>query len=185
MSINIYLNTEKLEEHKDFEKTERMDKGRKWIEHHFLGDYIFKEEGKYYIISHEIEKDLSELIEDMVDEISFYKQISLHPKRIMGVYTHESATATVDIGFSSREEKYAVKIRGKKMKDVRELYHLIRAGKILPEESWEKEQVKKPSEPEVKIPAEADPNLRDTLKPIKFSELFKWLIASVKKIFRM
>ena len=185
MSINIYLNTEKLENHKDFEKIEKMEKGHKWYSYRFLGDHVFRDEGRYYIISHEIEEDFSELIEDMVEEVSFYEQIPLYPERIMGVYVHKSATATVDIGFSGRKEKYAVKIRGKKMEDVRELYRLIRNGKILPKESWEQEQMEKPSEPKVKVPAESDPNLRDALKPMKFSEFFKMLIAFVQKIFRM
>lgn len=139
MSINIYLNTKKLENHKDFETTSRTDKGNKWDNYQFLGSSVFGERGKYYIISHEIEEDLSASIEEMVEEISFHGSISLHPKRITGAYTHKSATATVDV----RKENYIVEIRGKRMEDVRELYHLIRAGKIQPKESWEEEQTGK------------------------------------------
>jgi len=140
MSINVYLNLEKLEAHKDFEKIERQEKtGHKWYERHLLGMYVFSEKGRYHIAFHQVEENTPQSIKDLIEEVSLFDNLPLFPKRILGRYVTKNAVAILRNDDQGRNQ---LQIVGKDMESVRELYYLIRRGKILPEESWEEEQIK-------------------------------------------
>lgn len=57
--------------------------------------------------------------------------------RLCGIYTHGNARAIVE-GVRNK----SVTVRGTTAEEVRNLYCRIRAGKILPTENWESEQIK-------------------------------------------
>lgn len=141
MSFNIYLDSKKVEKLEGFEEIERHDRGRKWFNYLLPGISISREKGRYYVVLHEVGDSIPELVKDIVEEISFYDSIPACPTRMRGVYVYQDATATVDKRDS--QDYYEVRIRGKKMESVCELYRLIRAGKIKPKESWEEKQAKK------------------------------------------
>ena len=136
MSINIYLDFNKLKNHKETEKHPGKQ-GPPVLR--IGGSIVSYEKGKHYIVSHEIEEDIPALITEMIKEVSLYEIIPPQPKKTAGRYVNKDASAIVDIC----DRGYSIQIRGKRMEDVRELYRLIRSGKIRPKESWEEEQIRK------------------------------------------
>ncbi len=67
--------------------------------------------------------------------------VSRSPKRTTGEYKYKKATGTVEESMSSGKPSYLVRIEGESLKEIHELYALIRRGDIPPTESWEKKQI--------------------------------------------
>lgn len=139
MSINVYLSDD-VEKVTGFEAVERRSKdGQKWNEYKLPGISIFREKGRWYFYLHELTDPISDVVKDIVEEISFYERIPRRPDRISGIYKYKDAEAELDR--SGEAVSYGLRIRGKSMENILALYRKIRAGKIVPEESWEEEQV--------------------------------------------
>lgn len=135
----------------DIETKEQRIKGEKWDKYFFKGIQLFQDDGRFYLLFHKLEDGISETVKDVVSEISFYEWFLIEPERTRGKYELESASATVDLVSVEKKDKYVVRIVSKTMEDAKELYHAIRAGKILPVESWEEEQVEPISEMQIKF----------------------------------
>lgn len=138
MSINVYLK-DGVEQIEGFQTKERKSKdGQCWNEYHLPGLQVFRDKGRWYFFLHEFSDPIPDVAKDLVDEISFYERIPRHPDRISGIYKYEDAEAELDR--SGEAASYGLRIRGKSMKNMLELYRKIRAGKIIPAESWDEEQ---------------------------------------------
>lgn len=136
MSINVYLNdsVEKLE---GFETKDRKSKdGQCWQTYHLPGLQFFRDGGRWYFVGHELTDPIPAVVKGLVNEISFYGQIPWFPQRSIGIYRYEDAEAEIDyVG-----EIVRIRMCGKSMENMLELYRKIRAGKITPRESWYAEQ---------------------------------------------
>ncbi len=137
MSINVNLKGNEVEKIKGFKINERVDKGQKWKEYYLPGISLFLDKGRYHTILHQLTESVPEVLKDIVEEISFYDHFSSTPKRITGIYQHKSAEAEVDL--LTDKNFLSIRIIGKNMKDVLELYREIRAGKAVPLERWDQE----------------------------------------------
>ena len=135
MSINVNLKPE-IEDREDFTATKRSDKGQIWYDYFLPGIKIYREKGRFHMILHNLTESVPEILENLVEEISCYEQFPSTPRRTVGVYQYESAKAVLD-KYSDRLE---VRITGKTIEDVRDIYYRIRAGKIVPTERWDEEQ---------------------------------------------
>jgi hypothetical protein len=140
-----------LEDGVDIKKEEQIEKGKKVSRYFFRGIQFFEDDGRFYLLLHRLEDGVPETVKDVVGKISFYEWFLVEPERTRGRYELESASATVDLVSVEKKDKYVVRITSKTMEDARELYYAIRAGEILPTESWEEKQVEPISEMRVKF----------------------------------
>lgn len=136
MSINVYLKDE-VRQVEGFEERERIDKSQKWNEHRISGMYLFHDKGRWYIILHNLTDQIPESVKELVEEISCFEAFSNQPKRALGIYKLEDVEAELD---DWDRGKYQLKMRGKSMENMLQLYRLIRAGKTLPAESYDGKQ---------------------------------------------
>ena len=87
-------------------------------------------------------------VEKFITEVSYYDNFGygLLPRRQIGKYLFRSASAELQVidGGRGQSSHYHVKVRGKRVADVRQLYELIRHGKIWPALDYEVEQVPPP-----------------------------------------
>lgn len=83
---------------------------------------------------------IPESIMPYVTRFSILESIPDKWHRTSGIYKFRSAMATIDRPPNRITD---IKVVGTKIDDVRKLYRLIRAGKILPIESWETDQITK------------------------------------------
>ena len=135
----------------DIEKREQMENGKNVSRYFFREIQFFEDDGRFYLLLHRLEDGVPEIVKDAVGEISFYEWFLTEPERIRGRYELESAFATVDLVSVEKKDKYIVRIVSKTMEDARKLYYAIRAGTILPVESWEEEQIEPISEMQVEF----------------------------------
>lgn len=87
----------------------------------------------------EIPKELIEYVE----EISQYEHIPVMSRREAGIYRHESAECELmpsENGGKNPKPFHSLKVKGKKLDDVRNLIHMIKTGTIRPVESYEAPQ---------------------------------------------
>ena len=139
MSMNLYL-TDGVAELQGF--TSAITKGR----YQLPGLDVCRNKGRYYVILHPGDP-VPPILKSVVDEISLYDEIPVALiRRELGLYTHESAEAEVEPTYSG--ERHIIRIRGKKMEDVVELFRLIKAGAIRPSVSYQGPQSGK-SRPEL------------------------------------
>lgn len=140
MSIELYVN-EEVVKRDGFEVRHRQSTdGQQWEEYYLPGIRLYREKGRFHINLHHLEEPIPKLVEDMVEEISFYEWIPGLPKRVGGVYSLKSAMGTLEPP-QKEQSSYQLRIVGKKLEDIRELYLKIRVGRILPTESWEEKQI--------------------------------------------
>jgi len=138
MSINVYLK-DGVEQLEGFQTKKRKSKdGQQWNEYYLPGLKVSRDKGRWYFYLYELTDPIAPVVKDLVDEISFYDRIPRRPERAIGIYKHEDAEAELDR--SGEAVSYGLRIRGKSMKNMLELYRRIRAGKITPRESWDAEQ---------------------------------------------
>ncbi|MBU2566666.1 hypothetical protein KKG46_03855 [Patescibacteria group bacterium] len=71
--------------------------------------------------------------------VSMLRQIPDDPIRLLGIYEHRGARATVDVVHGG-DSWLSVHIIGIEIEEVVKLYNLIRSGAIEPTESWERLQ---------------------------------------------
>lgn len=140
MSVNAYLKkcVESLE---GFEKVERKEKtGEKWYTYSLPGIKLFYDKGRYYCILHELNEQVPDLVKSFVEEISFFEIFPRIPKRTVGIYRSKDAEAEVDEYLS---ESYEIRIIGKNMQSMCDLYRAIRSGRIMPapKDRWDNEQL--------------------------------------------
>lgn len=90
--------------------------------------------------------DVPAALKPFVVDISFYDNFGYgyHPHRQLGEYRLATATAHLQETGHQREGHYHVQLRARNMDDLRELYGLIREGKIWPAKDYETEQVPPP-----------------------------------------
>ena len=138
MSINVYLK-DGVEQLEGFQIEDRKFKEEQhWNEYHLPGLRLYRDKGRWFFVLNEFTEPIPDVVKDFMDEISFYDRIPRRPDRISGIYKHEDAEAELD--HSGEAMSYGLRIRGKSMKNMLELYRKIRAGKITPTESWDEEQ---------------------------------------------
>ena len=143
MSIKVYLTGNAVESIEGFTTKSRQsnDSDKEWNEYELPGIKLCHEKGRWHLRLHELTDPIPELVVDIVDEISFYESIPTYPERVAGIYRHESAVAEI-IPEAIRSDSYIrMRIVSKNMDDLRELYLKIRVGSILPEESYEEQQI--------------------------------------------
>jgi len=93
--------------------------------------------GRWYVRLCDDRDEVPQEIAKSVGSISFKERIPRWPLREMGIYVREGARAEVT---SDNASQTLIHITGTTLKNIRELYHQIRAGSIRPEESCEGEQ---------------------------------------------
>lgn len=141
MSVNVYLNN-KVRELAGF-KSQRYkdDSGDKMT---FNGMHVFGENGRLYLMWNIEDAIIPDEFKDLVEEISCYETIPVMSGRESGIYRHESAECELtpeDYGSSKRERPvYKLKLRAKKLEDIKVLMHKVKTGTICPEESYEERQ---------------------------------------------
>lgn len=138
MSVNVYLKGEEVQKLEGF--TIRKRQGGKpiqeWDEYEVPGVKLFRDKGRWFVMLSESDP-VPEAVKDIVEEISFHAIIPRLAAREAGIYRHESAKAKVKPWNSGHEWKLEIRIEGKEMEDIRELFHKIEVGSIRPEESYE------------------------------------------------
>lgn len=136
-SIRVYL-TEGVRSKEYFEEQPQYDRrdGSKWIKYRLSGGISLLQEGDRLYFSLDMGDPIPPFTEDVVEEVSLYDYFSTFPTRARGVYKYKDATAQLDLPGTN----YILQIRGRCLTNVVDLYHQIRAGIILPTESWEAKQ---------------------------------------------
>ncbi len=136
-------------------KVKKQEKGtEKWIRYSLEGVRLLRDDGRFFLPLRALEDKVPEIVRDITDGISFRNQISVDPERARGRYALQSASATVDLvpdGKLGHDIEYVVQITSETIEDAKKLYYAIRAGEILPTESWEEEQVEPVFEMQVKF----------------------------------
>lgn len=78
------------------------------------------------------------------DYFTYWESFSFTPKRVRGEYHFKNVVAILDSEHTSKNMCYELKIQFTCLKDCKELYDLIRAGRIWPDICYEEEQVPAP-----------------------------------------
>lgn len=104
------------------------------------GMRIFGEKGRLYTTFSDENDVMPEKLNDYVEKFSLYKSLPYIAKRETGIYRHSSAEAELEFDPHGKVAVYQVKIIGKKLEDVRDLFRMIKIGSIRPEESYEGDQ---------------------------------------------
>jgi len=81
---------------------------------------------------------LSGTIQEHIAHFSIREVFDPVAKRTTGEYQFKESLAILDL----RDGKYVLRVLADNVRDLEELYLLIRAGRILPTESWEEPQIK-------------------------------------------
>ncbi|MDP2967065.1 MAG: hypothetical protein Q8N87_01490 [bacterium] len=136
-SIYLYLKNEEVPKLVGYQIIDRHNKdGGNYKTYSIPGVDLSFDKGRFNTILHGIQESIPLLIKDIVEEISLYDWIPLDPERVIGRYKYKTAIALLD----RQKDNYELRILGKLLEDVKELYFQIRSGNIQPFESWEKKQ---------------------------------------------
>ncbi|MCR4274999.1 MAG: hypothetical protein NUW02_03050 [Candidatus Campbellbacteria bacterium] len=139
MSVNVFLKGEEVKNLEGFTtSTCRNGDGGTYDVYRLPGINLSNDKGRWFIWLSEPTDPIPALLVELVEEVSLHEAISSHPRRESGIYRHQSAEALVEQGDTKRSTM--VNILGKNMKDVNELFRMIRTGSIRPEESFEGQQ---------------------------------------------
>lgn len=126
ISTYVYLSDD-IRKHSTFHEN---NKGCPWV-----GDnhtYLHEDDGVLCLTSSNEDVEIPALFLPYVLKVTV-RDIMHCPKRELGIYTHESATATLaDSTFPQR-----ISVVAKNVKDAMKLLHLVRTGAIRPVESFE------------------------------------------------
>lgn len=133
MSTYVYFDS-KIKEHAGFKSRPYKDSSGDDMK--IFGENLFQELGGLRMTLGDGEEVPEELM-NLVQGVSLHENIACTPARERGIYRHQSAEGEVDVYSGGRITQYAVKIRGKELADVRELYQKIRVGTIRPETSYD------------------------------------------------
>lgn len=133
MSVNTYF-LESIRQHEKFKAEPYGDGGHKMT---VAGFNVHSQNGQLYVMHDKIPEEILEY----VDYFSGYEW--LLPERAhreTGVYTHEDATAEVELVDDGKRFQYRLKLKAKKKESLDFLLRLIKTGKIRPTESYEGSQ---------------------------------------------
>lgn len=139
MSIRVYLRGDEVQKLPGFTTKPRRDHGQEWNEYELPGLKLSHDNGRWHIPLSEPTEPVPAAVADIVEEISFYGQIPLFPRRERGIYRHESAEAEVE-STGYKDGRIGVRIQAKNMEDLLHLYRKIKDGSIRPEQSFEGQQ---------------------------------------------
>ncbi len=159
MSVNVYLETSILR-NKSLVTTQTG--GVQKME--LYGVSIYSNQGRPYVVLGNENDPVPQGILAWVSLISFYDIFPRRADRVTGIYALRSAEGELDI---DQTGKYSVKITGKKMDDVRDLYRAIRTGSLQPEKSYEGPQGGKTNQQLEAELAKSEKNLNDALEGLK------------------
>ena len=100
-------------------------------------------DGSVYLYGDSTRYEMPSEFEPFVSEVSYYDNFGygFHPTRRIGEYRLASAIGELGTAGTSH---YHLKLRAKNVKDLRELFHLIRQGQIWPAKDYEEAQVPPP-----------------------------------------
>lgn len=141
MSINVYFK-DGVEQLNEFRVVERTAKdGQRWNVYCLSGIDVFRDRGRWYSYFRDLTEPIPSIVSDFVDEITFSGRIPRSPGRAIGIYKYKDAEAELDRGDEKNTDSLWIRGRGKSMDNMLALYRMIRAGKIVPAESWEEAQV--------------------------------------------
>ncbi|MEK9134740.1 MAG: hypothetical protein AAB451_00315 [Patescibacteria group bacterium] len=133
----------KIQEKSDLFKTETVECGTqnnpRSYKTYFLGDIQIKNDhdGNFYLNVDDLAGVVPyQIPPQMITGFSIMSGLS-GTRRLRGIYVLGKSKAVVD---GVRDG--IIKVNGASIEDVRSLYSKIRAGTILPAESWEAEQIK-------------------------------------------
>lgn len=140
-TIRLFLKDEVKNSPNYKEEKKWYPNGGEYYERLFGDIKVSKDDGRVYkgmssLIIHQIPSVLLDLIE----EVTIYAQIPKKWKRLNGIYTNKSATATLR---DLHDNTYELELKADNVKDAKTLYGSILAGKIYPAVSWEKMQITK------------------------------------------
>ena len=153
LSIRVYLD-KKVQKMEGYEER-TVPTSHNWIRCTFKGVEIYSGQApveEFYVSLSDPEEPVPKEVQDLITGASL---IARHPRKYLnrhcGRYELKSATGTVDVhSFEKGQEEAEVRIKGKKLDDVVELYRKIRAGQIFPFEDWEGPQQEPQKEPRQK-----------------------------------
>ena len=96
-----------------------------------------------YVCMGELHGEPPKDLEEFITEVSYYDNFGygFHPTRRLGEYRLASAVGELEAVGTSH---YHLKLRAKNVKDLRELFHLVRQGQIWPAKDYEEAQVPPP-----------------------------------------
>ena len=141
MSINVYLKDGWEKAEGVTVKPGKERDGTMYETHHIQGMYIFKDRGRRYFSLSDFTDHVPDTIKEFVEDFSFHGEIATYPKRTIGVYEHQDATAELDRrNEGTKHEAQFLKIRSKSIETMHALYRMVRAGTLIPTESWEADQ---------------------------------------------
>lgn len=132
MSVNVYLKGDEVMGLEGFDSTRKSLPGN---------IVLFQEKGRWYFTLSDPSEPIPATVAGIVEEISLHAQVPCYDKREAGIYRFESAEAEIEQGQISGRYWLQVRIKAKKMEDLRALLHMIRAGSIRSEVSYENQQV--------------------------------------------
>lgn len=129
MSVNLYIKKSIETENGFKEKSGGCS---------FMGKYLYKRRGEdgWYIAHPNIYEPIAKTIEPFIENISLYETFPrFHTERTIGRYSDKDTSAILDITPDGRN--YSLRMWGQNQKDMSDLYHKIRGGKIEPYEKWD------------------------------------------------
>lgn len=141
MSINVYLEGDKVRDLEGFIVKPRGEYDKRWEEYELPGISLRYDKGRWFMTLNDPTEPIPAVIANLVEEISSHESIPSIPKREAGIYHHESAIAEVEHGKHGDPRKTSVDIKAKCMKDLLELSRMIKVGSTRPDESYEGEQL--------------------------------------------
>lgn len=140
MSVNVYF-SEAIRQLPNFKSTPYGDGSG--VSMKVGGVSLFGDRGRLYAMWNE-DTPIPEELKGVVEEVSFHEAIPQMAHRESGIYRHESAKCELtpgDHGNSKREKPvYLLKATAKNFQDIQQLVHLIKTGKVRPDESYEGHQ---------------------------------------------
>lgn len=138
MSVRVYLVGNEVCRLPDFKTEIQGSKGDSYERHTILGVRLYCEGERWYANLDRPDEPIPPSLRGMVHEVTFRNGIHASYREI-GIYRLRSAEAELE-GNKIQGSLQFVRIRGKKIEDVRDLLQEIKAGSIRPEVSHEKPQ---------------------------------------------
>lgn len=137
----------------------------------FSGIRIFdKEEGRVFYYPFDLLEDngVPEVFNDAVEKVSIRSVAGKFSYRRSGRYSYLSAEGFVD----NETNRTTIMVTGPDFNDAKELFFMIRSGKILPTEDWDGEQISS------NLPSQKDNAFARTTK--SFKNAFSSAVENVK-----
>jgi len=122
------------------------------------GFRIFDKKDRFYYPMDLLEDDgVPEIFTDLIEKVSVRSVAATHGFRRSGKYSYLSAEGFVD----NETNRTTIMVTGPNFSDAKELFFMIRRGKIFPTEDWDGEQVSS------NLPPQKDKVFVRTIKSLK------------------